>query len=132
NDESALMAWVLQRANSECRGRYKNAYVIRRTAEGTYRHKAAALRAANAKEEEARNSRAKDAPLTWGQWCDQWLANRNVEESTRIEDEARIDKHIRPRWENIRLTDITRADGKAWMNGLKKERAPANANGIGG
>ena len=126
------MAWVRQLANGEYRGGYRDAYGKRRTAEGTYRHKAAALRAANAKEEEARNSRAKDAPLTWGQWCDQWLAHRNVEESTRIEDEARIDKHIRPRWGNIRLTDITRADVKAWMNELKKDRAPATVNRIVG
>lgn len=126
------MAWVRQLANGEYRGGYRDAYGKRRTAEGTYRHKAAALRAANAKEEEVRNSRAKDAPLTWGQWCDQWLAHRNVEESTRIEDKRRIDKHLRPRWENIRLTDITRADVKTWMNELKKDRTPATVNRIVG
>lgn len=124
------MAWVRQLANGEYRGGYRDAYGKRRTAEGTYRHKAAALRAANAKEEEVRNSRAKDAPLTWGQWCDQWLANRHVEESTRIEDERRIEKHVRPRWGNVRLTDIARADVKQWMTELSKGRTPATVNRI--
>ena len=124
------MAWVRQLANGEYRGGYRDAYGKRRTAEGTYRHKAAALRAASAKEQEVRNNRAKDAPLTWGEWCDQWLAHRNVEESTRIEDERRINKHVRPRWGHVKLTDITRADVKAWMNELKKGRAPATVNRI--
>lgn len=124
------MAWVRKLANGEYRGGYRDAYGKRRTVDGTYRQKAAALRAANAKEGEVRVSRAKDAPLTWGEWCNTWLAHRTVEESTRVEDEARINKHVRPRWGNVRLTDITRADVKAWMVELSKGRAPATVNRI--
>ena len=126
------MAWVRQLADGTYRGGYRDAYGKRKTAEGTYRQKRHALRAAEAKEEEARRLKLKDTPITWGQWSEQWLEHRDVAESTRLTDQQRIDSHVLPRWGSVALSDIKRADVKRWATDLKRNHAPNTVNRIVG
>lgn len=126
------MAWVRELADGTYRGAYRDAHGKRKTLPGTYRTKPAALRAANAKEEEVRGTRAKDTSITWGQWCKTWQSQRHVEESTRRKDQERIDLHLMPRWGNVKLNSIERADVKRWAAELSESRSPSTVNRIVG
>lgn len=126
------MAWVRQLADGTYRGGYRDAYGKRKTVDGAYVQKRHALRAAEAKEEEARRLKLKDTPITWGQWCEQWVEHRDVAESTRLTDQQRIDSHVLPRWGNVALSDIKRGDVKRWATDLKKDHAPNTVNRIVG
>lgn len=126
------MAWTRQLADGTFRGAYRDAYGKRKTVPGTFVQERHALRAAEAKEHEARLLKHKDTPITWAQWSEQWLEHRDVAESTRLTDEQRINSHVLPRWGNTALSDIKRADVKRWMTELKKNHAPNTVNRIVG
>lgn len=61
--------------------------------------------------------------LTWGQWQEKWLELRRVEPSTKQADAGRIEKHIKPKWENVKLRKMTRVGIQAWVNGLADDDA---------
>lgn len=126
------MAWTRQLKDGTYKGAYRDAYGKRKTLPGTYIQKRHAQRAAEAKEEEARRLRHKDTPVTWGQWCEQWLAHRDVAESTRLTDEQRINSHVLPKWGKVALSDIKRGDVKRWATDLKQNHAPNTVNRIVG
>lgn len=95
---------------------YRDANGKQRSA-GTHDTKKAAIAAAVVAEG-APTPKTKDgAPVTWGQWeRDGWT--RQVEASTLAADESRLENHLRPRWTDIPLAEMNRADIQAWLDGL--------------
>lgn len=126
------MAWTRKLANGTYRGGYRDAYGKQKTAPGAFTHKAAAMRAANAKESEVRELRTKDTPITWGEWSREWLTHRDIAESTKLTDQQRIDRHVMPRWGTVALSEIVRPDVKRWVTDLRKDHAPTTVNRIVG
>lgn len=121
------MAWPEKLPSGKWCGRYRDAYGNSRSA-GTFSHKAAAVRAANAKEAEVRKSLTKNPDAhkqTWGEWCEKkWWPSRTVEPGTVKRDASRRDQHLMPRWRDVPLGQITRHDVKAWAADLRAGKAP--------
>lgn len=132
------MAWVRKNKNGyvAC---YKDRQGRNRTLKGqTFKFKKEAQNAAADAEVKARRRRSDDT-MTWGEWRDKWLANRDVEPSTASKDRERIDFHLTPKWDEWKLADIARADVKDWLTELyapdddgTPTRAPATVNRIVG
>lgn len=119
------MAWTQRVSDGRHRGLYRDGAGKVRSV-GTFDHKAAALRAAAGQEEKSRRLNWRDpdaARRTWGEWCAQWLASRNVEASTRASDKGRIERYVKPRWGETPLGAITRHDVKAWAAQLREGTA---------
>lgn len=55
----------------------------------------------------------------WSAWCEEWVKLRRVESRTARLDANRIDVHIRPRWGNVPIGRIRRADVQAWVNSME-------------
>lgn len=118
------MAWVQRSSSGKYIAKYRDPAGKVRTAKGgPFTHKRAAERAGAAAEEASRQLgwRSPDAAgRTWREWCEDWWPTRNVEASTRTNDENRRDVHVMPRWGDVRLIDITRHDVKAWAAELRR------------
>ncbi|MGW5075177.1 tyrosine-type recombinase/integrase [Rhodococcus sp. NPDC004095] len=106
------MAWVEQLPSGRYRGMYRDGSNRKKSA-GTFDSKRAAQQAANAAEVGARQLPAR-SDVTFGEWCPVWSAGRQVEDSTRREDQKRLARHVLPQWEDDQLADISRADVQAW------------------
>lgn len=114
------MGWTEKLPSGKHRGLYRDAAGRRRSV-GTFAHKSAALRAANAKEVEVRRRLREDPDAhkkLWGDWVEEWWPTRGVEASTERTDRGRLEKHLRPRWESVPLGAIRRHDVKAWVADL--------------
>lgn len=124
------MAWAEKLPSGKWRGVYRDSAGGRRTVEGgPFSHKAAAVRAAGAAEEDARRKVGADpqaAHRTWGEWVVEWWPSRGVEASTLSADEGRRRNHLEPRWGDVKLGAIRRQDVRAWAADLgRKGLAPA-------
>jgi hypothetical protein len=63
--------------------------------------------------------------LTVGAQADQWLeAKLDLAPKTRDRYEGIIRAHVRPRWGNVRLSDVTHAEVQRWLARL--DLAPAS------
>lgn len=132
------MAWV-RKNKSGYVACYKDRQGRNRTLKGqTFTHKKAAQNAAAEAEQKAQR-RFASTDMTWGEWRDKWLANRDVEASTASKDRERIDFHLTPKWGDWKLEDITRPDVKDWLTELyaaddegNPTRKPATVNRIVG
>ncbi len=116
------MAWTEKMPSGRHRGMYRDAYGKRRSV-GTFPHKAKALRAASAKEEEVRETLVRDADAhrqTWGQWEPTWWASRTVGAGTLKRDASRRDQYLIPKWGPVPLGQITRHDVRAWTAELSR------------
>lgn len=111
------MAWTEKLTSGRYRGGYRTPEGGKRYTGETYVHKAAAQREAARLEAESRDLGWRDpraAARTWGSWCDEWQKARLVETSTSSREQGVIEKHLRPKWGDVPLIDITRHDVKAW------------------
>lgn len=134
------MAWTRKLPSGRYQGLYRDgAGGVRTAAGGPFAHKAAARRAAEDAEVEARSPGWRypaAARTTWGEWSQAWLRTRRVEASTRVGDDSMLAKHIVPRWAEVPLCDITRHDVRQWAADLRagegggRERAPATVQRI--
>lgn len=116
------MAWTEKLPSGKHRGVYRDAYGKRRSA-GAFTHKAQAMRAAAAKEEQVRKTLVRNPDAhkqTWGEWCETWWESRAIEPSTEKRDRSRRDVHLKPRWEQVPLGQITRHDVRAWAAQLRR------------
>jgi integrase len=69
----------------------------------------------------------------YGQWLDEWEASRRhaVRPSTLARDETYLRVHVRPRWGDVRLGDISRADVVQWVGALSDQGlAPATVRKV--
>lgn len=116
------MAWVVKSSSGKYLAKYRGPDGKVRTASGgPYTHKRAAERAAAAAEADSRKLGWRDpqaAARSWGEWCDEWWPTRQREASTMRTDKGRLDTHLKPRWDDVRLIDITRQSVKAWATEL--------------
>lgn len=119
------MAWTQRLPSGKHRALYRDADGKTRSA-GTYTHKAEAnRRAAEAEAKARRGLRINPAGhrMLWGDWADQWWPTRQVEKSSEKSAAAKMRTHVRPRWQDVRLGDITRLDVQRWVNELAEKRA---------
>ncbi|MCF8784176.1 tyrosine-type recombinase/integrase [Rhodococcus ruber] len=114
------MAWTRQLPSGRYQGMYRDAAGRIRSA-GTFDRKKDAMNAAATKEqsEQLSPTSAEAARLTWGDWEPRWLAARRVAPGTLARDQLRLAKHVRPRWENTRLRDITAHQIQTWLRELE-------------
>lgn len=116
------MAWSERLPSGKYRGVYRDGAGRQRSA-GTFSHKARAVRAAAALEDEARRSTWREADSfmrPWGEWSHRWWESRVVEESTKRSDQHRLVNHLQPRWGNEPIGSITRHDVKEWVAELNR------------
>ena len=73
-----------------------------------------------------------------GAWATDWLAAQaDLPPSTRARYEGILTTHIVPRWERVRLADVTHAEVQRWLTGLDlapaigAEGAPGAVDGAG-
>lgn len=108
------------------RGRYTDAAGRKRSR--TFDTKTAALRWAGAEEAKVERGQRSDptsARMRWGDWCDRWFPAKRLEPSTRAGQQSRIDVHVRPRWGDTPLIQISRLDVQAWVNDLETRLSPS-------
>lgn len=118
------MAWAERLPSGRYRGVYRDARGGQRRVDGTYVHKARAVRAAAVEEEKARRSILSDpdgGKRLWGDWCEEWWPSRGVEESTEKTDAGRRRNHLEPRWASVPVGSITRRDVKSWAGQMAKD-----------
>lgn len=110
------MASVEQLPNGRWRGIYRDATGRRRSK--TFDHKRPAQRWAVLEEDKARRGYHTDphgAKTPWGKWLDQWEPTRQIANSTRLAEQTRINRHVRPRWETVPLGAISRLAIQHWV-----------------
>lgn len=115
-------------------GRYRAGYRIpggeKRYLDEPFVHKAAAKRAADAAEQDARALGWRDpraAERTWGDWCEEWLRGHYVERSTHSRTMSMIESRIRPKWGETPLIDINRHELRAWAIELQQDGLTATS-----
>ncbi|MEH6802661.1 MAG: site-specific integrase [Rhodococcus erythropolis] len=101
---------------------YRDSTGARRTCDELYTRKSDALRAANAAEAKERKSPTPAGKMTWGEWEILWSETRVVASSTARSDDARRRDHLRPKWENELLRNITTVDVQRWIVELRKQK----------
>lgn len=63
--------------------------------------------------------------VTVGDWAERWFdAQVQLKPTTRSGYRYGLDKHVVPRWGNVRLSEVSHADVQVWVNGLAEELAP--------
>lgn len=134
------MATIEDRWKDEDRQGTGNRWRVRyRTPEGQQRSKSFRLRdeakryAADV--ESAKNGGAYVDPAlarpTVGQWAAQWLETKtDLKPTTRERYAGILREHITPRWESVRLGEVTHSAVQAWVAELAKDRAPATVRKV--
>lgn len=115
------MGWAERLPSGRYRAVYRDGYGSRRSA-GTFAHKAAATRAAGAKEAVARKSLLRNPEAykqPWSEWVAEWWPTRNVEPSTLKSDAGRLKRHLMPYWGTTPIGSITRQDVRAWCSTMR-------------
>ncbi|MEU6584110.1 tyrosine-type recombinase/integrase [Nocardia sp. NPDC046763] len=120
------MGWAEKLPSGRYRAVYRDRRGVKRSA-GIFPTKDLARRKATAKEDNERESIYREAPaMTWSEWQPRWEMRRMIEESTRKADHHRIIRHLKPKWGNYILTDITQSDVQDWISELHAELAPTS------
>ena len=114
------MAWVEKLPSGRYRAVYRDVDGKRKSL-GVFTHKRAAQDAGGDKEAELRRGVGKRPEMTWGEWREQWWANRAVEESTLKREATMRVKHIDDHWDDVLLSEITRQDIRDWAVGLTRQ-----------
>lgn len=132
------MAWPERMSSGRWRGVYRdaNSPPRRHTVVGEdglgFAGKREAKAAATEEEVKAKRRASRRAPaatMTWGEWWDRIVEDRDFPASDNAKTEASLVKnHIRPRWGDEPLGSIAQADVQKWVNspsGLKVRRGMA-------
>lgn len=71
------------------------------------------------------------ARVTVGAWAQRWLdAQTHLKPTTRSRYEGVLRKHVQPKWERVRLADVSHSDVQAWVSELARSHAPATVRKI--
>lgn len=71
------------------------------------------------------------AKLTLGGWAERWLDGQaHLKLTTHSRYEGILRKHIHPRWDRIRLANVSHGDVQAWVTELAKAHSPATVQKI--
>lgn len=69
--------------------------------------------------------------LTVGEWAERWLASAaHLKPSTRERYAGILREHVLPRWERVRLADVSHADVQRWVADLSAIRSPATVRKV--
>jgi integrase len=71
------------------------------------------------------------AKVTVGQWAQRWLDGQaHLKPTTRSRYKGILRKHIHPRWDRVRLANVSHGDVQAWVTELAKAHSPATVQKI--
>jgi integrase len=117
---------VQQLDSGRWRGVYRDSNGAQKSV-GTFHYKEAAKKAAEKAEGVARNNPKVTTRLTFKEWEPRWKATRRVQESTARQDESKLVHHVRPRWNDVRLSDIDRDSVERWVTELRNSGLSASS-----
>jgi Phage integrase, N-terminal SAM-like domain len=71
------------------------------------------------------------ARITVGDWATHWLGNQtHLKPSTHERYAGIIREHIRPKWDPVKLANVSHADVQKWVTALSKTRSPATVRKV--
>ena len=71
------------------------------------------------------------AKVTVSQWAQRWLDGQaHLKPTTRSRYEGIVRKHVHPRWDRVRLANVSHGDVQAWVTELAKAHSPATVQKI--
>lgn len=71
------------------------------------------------------------AKVTVGTWAERWLDGQtHLKPSTRSRYEGIVRKHIHPKWDRVRLANVSHGDVQAWVTELASGHSPATVQKI--
>jgi len=71
------------------------------------------------------------ARITVGDWATHWLDNQtHLKPSTHERYAGIIREHIRPKWDRVKLANVSHADVQKWITVLSKTRSPATVRKV--
>ena len=114
------MASATKRTQGKWLGRYRDSSGRERSK--TFPTKGQATAWAQEQERRIRRGEWTDPSMSRvdvGEWSNRWLSTLVVKPKTRESYESLLRCHVLPRWGGMRLDQITLADVKAWIAGLK-------------
>lgn len=66
------------------------------------------------------------ARLTLGEWATHWLDNQaHLKPSTHERYAGILREHVRPKWNRVKLANVSHADVQTWVTQLSNTRSPA-------
>ena len=69
--------------------------------------------------------------VTVGDWAQRWLDGQaHLKPTTRSRYTGILSKHIRPKWERVKLASVSHGDVQAWVTDLAKDHSPATVHKI--
>ena len=110
------MASVTKRPSGRFLGRYRDASGKERTK--TFTRRGDAIQWAQEQERKVRKGDWSDpslARVTVAEWAEVWRSTLVVKPSTRRTYEGRLTNQVLPRWGDVRLEHVTRADVRGWV-----------------
>lgn len=120
------MAWVQKLPSGRWRAVYRDATGAQKSA-GTFHYKDRAVKEAEKAEGVSRHNPKVTSKLTFTDWEPRWKAGRRVQESTARADESKLVHHVRPRWAEVRLSDISRSAVEEWVTELRDSGMSASS-----
>ena len=77
------------------------------------------------------NRKAEAERITVGDWATHWLDNQtHLKPSTHERYAGIIREHIRPKWDRVKLANVSHADVQKWVTALSKTRSPATVRKV--
>jgi integrase len=71
------------------------------------------------------------AKVTVGEWAETWSAGQaHLKPTTRSRYDGIIRKHIHPKWDRVKLANVSHGDVQAWVTELAKGHSPATVHKI--
>jgi integrase len=71
------------------------------------------------------------AKVSVGEWAERWLAGQaHLKPTTRSRYAGILRTHIHPRWDQVKLANVSHADVQAWVTKLTKHHSPATVHKI--
>ena len=71
------------------------------------------------------------AKVTVGEWAQRWLDGQaHLKPTTRSRYEGILRKHIHPKWDRVKLANVSHGDVQAWVSELAKRHSPATVHKI--
>jgi integrase len=71
------------------------------------------------------------AKVTVGEWAQRWLDGQvHLKPSTHARYAGILRKHVRPKWDRVKLANVSHSDVQAWVTELARDHSPATVQKI--